>query len=314
MLAKSENSAVSSVSLNQIKIAESKEIKNPWARAISESALAIIEDGYGIDEKSFSDPYPCFVTAYFSDLETRFVNLIDRYPVIVGCVAWLTNARILSHLKSREMVSLIINKENWGGECIDSSLLTNPRLWRLMQMYSYLPMGATNLVSWSSWHHSTIFEEEISHNVINALNLNDDWISEPIRVISSENSTSLMHNNFIVACDKLKLNRNGEEIDLIIPREVWTGSFDFTENGRRNLENAVVISSMYSDGYYNGYSNNQKEDDWQDKCLNELVPDRGLNPVQSFFMQWQRLFAVSESFPEKLWSSCNAPHKFNLIG
>ena len=47
-----------------------------------------------------------------------------------------------------------------------------------------------------------------------------------------------MHNKFLAFCDA---NLTGDEMRLV-PRAVWTGSFNMTRNATRSFENAVVLT------------------------------------------------------------------------
>ena len=53
------------------------------------------------------------IECYFRDLETHLNNKIKQYPVIVGCVAWLSNELLLKTLATRKAVSIIIQKEDF---------------------------------------------------------------------------------------------------------------------------------------------------------------------------------------------------------
>ena len=64
----------------------------------------------------------------------------------------------------------------------------------------------------------------------------DPWESEAIRCagnLNTDKSPAMprMHHKFMLFCNEKS-----------IPYKVWTGSFNFTQNGTRSLENAVVIS------------------------------------------------------------------------
>ena len=53
------------------------------------------------------------IECYFRDLETHLNKKIKQYPVIVGCVAWLSNELLLKTLATRKAVSIIIQKEDF---------------------------------------------------------------------------------------------------------------------------------------------------------------------------------------------------------
>ena len=49
-----------------------------------------------------------------------------------------------------------------------------------------------------------------------------------------------MHNKFLVFCKTLKGDEDGDR-EVIVPKSVWTGSFNFSKNATNSLENAVYI-------------------------------------------------------------------------
>lgn len=53
------------------------------------------------------------VEVCFRDIEARLVNKINQYKCVVGCVAWLTNERILKALAKLNQVSIIVQKEDF---------------------------------------------------------------------------------------------------------------------------------------------------------------------------------------------------------
>ena len=52
------------------------------------------------------------VTCYFDNLEDNLCKLIASSDGVVGCVAWLTNIRVLDEF-GKKPVSLIVNTEDW---------------------------------------------------------------------------------------------------------------------------------------------------------------------------------------------------------
>lgn len=279
---------------------------NFWGNRISEHANYAIKNSYCAQY----DQQISFVSVFFDDLEDRLCDFIKRYPVIVGCVAQVTNYKILKALSEKERVSLIIKKLDFTTDGLGIA-----SFHRLKHQYSKISFGVTNRMLWSGFRH---FSGDYSYNIVNSLNVNYDWTSEPIRVIDSDGN-SMMHNKFIVGCQVLSDVYVGDfdgqptYYDLVVPKAVWTGSFNFTENGTKSFENAVAISSAYSEEFQ---KNGCESKNSLDKALEEIQDDgigAGNDPADAFFLQWQRLFAISEGFPEKLWTNANAPHRFSLI-
>jgi phosphatidylserine/phosphatidylglycerophosphate/cardiolipin synthase-like enzyme len=235
----------------------------------------IIPDGYHdeeVDKAKFSGSNNISsqdgqISVYFRNIEKELIYKINKYPIVVGCVAWLTNERVLKALSNRKRVSIIIQKEdflrpdtgNWSGE-------------KLRKMYASLPKGVSSKIS----------TNEIWGDLLSLLNYNSYWDSEPVRWLGNFNTDKdpafpRMHNKFLVFCneDKSYLKefpfQEYEEYTKIIPHAVWTGSFNFTDNATRSLENAVYIKNS--------------------------------DIVSSYYAEWQHIFALSESIPNEFWNS-----------
>ena len=86
--------------------------------------------------------------------------------------------------------------------------------------------------------------------LLGKLSVCSDPTIDPIRCVGNHNSTKQpafprMHNKFVVFCDN-----NAESS----PKEVWTGSFNLTQNASMSLENALLISdSKIATSYYNEF-------------------------------------------------------------
>src|SRR2546422_11554601 len=52
-------------------------------------------------------------SVFFKQIEKHLLDHIEQYKIIVGCVAWLTNDRILKALAKKEGISLVIQKEDF---------------------------------------------------------------------------------------------------------------------------------------------------------------------------------------------------------
>jgi len=217
------------------------------------------------------------IICYFDNLEYELIDKIEKYPVIVGCVAWLTNESILNALATRDRVSIIIQKEdflrpdsgNWSGE-------------KLRSLYGNLPDGVK----------SRLINNEYWGDLINGLNFLYGWEAEPVRWCGEFNINNApafprMHHKFLVFCNiKIKENKDNyvdydfEEEEnysyynrqtyYVIPKAVWTGSFNMTHNGIHSLENALFI-----------------QDD---------------NIAKSYYDEWQYIFGLSEYIASEYWN------------
>jgi hypothetical protein len=180
------------------------------------------------------------ITVYFRDLESHLVEKINQYPVVVGCVAWLTNDSILDALATRERVSIVIQKEDflrpdsgeWSGK-------------KLRKKYGQLPPGVT-LGQGEDWGI-----------LLNRLSYGSPCDAPPVNWMGNFNwdqspSFPRMHNKFMVFCDIEVEVEDGEEMrDCFTPKAVWTGSFNMTHNATLSMENAVFITdNVIANSYY----------------------------------------------------------------
>jgi hypothetical protein len=75
------------------------------------------------------------VTCFFRDIEGHLCQIIQQYPVVVGCTAWLTNTRVLEALATKE-AAFVVQKEDFLRP--DAGGQTTPHLRRLYQGISGL--------------------------------------------------------------------------------------------------------------------------------------------------------------------------------
>lgn len=212
------------------------------------------------------------VSVFFRNLEDELIFKINTYPIVVGCIAWLTNEKILKALSKKQRVSIVIQKEDflrpdsgqWSGE-------------KLRKMYADLPAGP-------SCYYATA---EDWGSLLMQLNYNWCWTSEAIRWMGNFNTDKKsafprMHNKFLVFCDVETDNSDDSLPKLtIVPQAVWSGSFNFTDNSTRSLENAIYITNP--------------------------------NIVNAYYEEWEHIFALSESIPNEFWNyTWEAPEYFRI--
>ncbi|MBI4488795.1 MAG: hypothetical protein HY694_06885 [Deltaproteobacteria bacterium] len=185
---------------------------------------------------------------YFRNLEDHVVEHIRDADAIVGCVAWLTSPRILGALASVQRgVSIIVQKEEFLRPDLG---VRNSDKWR-----QYLRSRYAALRSLECW-------PDTLNMVTDALI--EDMRIEPIRcagmVREGYPAQPRMHHKFLVFCKRKSAPRkpvDKEEVtDWPKPYAVWTGSFNFTNNGNHSLENAVFIEDQsVAQRYYEEWQN-----------------------------------------------------------
>lgn len=165
------------------------------------------------------------VVAHFGDLTERAIRFIENSQAVVGCVAWLTEPRLLHALAGRD-VSLVVQKEDF--------LRPDARAaagWASKLRASYALL------------HNTFARFQFPQPLGTASYATDPTL-EAVRCVGNHNSEKSpamprMHHKFLV---RLAVNEHAEDVsDLLIPVAVWTGSFNFSKNAGYSFENAVEI-------------------------------------------------------------------------
>jgi hypothetical protein len=230
------------------------------------------KDSQGYDETyslnsnpGLNAPVEAKIQPIFRDIDKFLIDKINQYPVVVGCVAWLTHTSILKALALKESVSLIIQREDFLRPDYRNRMSKD----KLRSLYEALPAGPTGSGSGVYWG-----------DLISILNYNWCWSSAPVRWLGEPSSSRTktkpkMHNKFLVFCNKNKSDDDPNYDDSyyledIEPIACWTGSFNFTYNGCLSLENGLFIIES--------------------------------EVVQAYYDEWQRIFALSETIPGYAWN------------
>ncbi|GGF60051.1 hypothetical protein GCM10007301_19730 [Azorhizobium oxalatiphilum] len=192
------------------------------------------------------------IDVYFRDLKTEIINRIEKYPVVAGCVAWLTDFDIIRAMRGKN-VSIIMQKEDMfrpdiGGD----STGFKKRLRRAYSevgagfSYALLPETSTLGSLWKGYGHHSGFYSDHDCRV-------DDDRFDPFRCVGNYNrdkspAFARMHNKFLVFCE--------EEMDCDYkPVEVWTGSYNMSKSASLSFENGLSIrSTAIASAYLHEYA------------------------------------------------------------
>ena len=166
------------------------------------------------------------VACHFRDIRGALLRYIARYDHMVGCVAWLTDPVILQALAARRGVAIIVQKEDFlRPDTVDRE--------GLRRLYAAVP--------------DTLLRVHF-RGLLGDLSVGADPSLGAIRCVGNHNAdkraaSPRAHHKFLVFGH---LDRRAEEeatgdVATFEPAAVWTGSFNFTVNGGRSLENAVFI-------------------------------------------------------------------------
>lgn len=200
------------------------------------------------------------ISVHFDGLEDALIREIEQADLVLGCVAWLTNSRILDALASKD-VFIVVQKEDFlrpdmfntpdwksklrsqydalkcmvaqweipGGEKIGQSCLPWETPIRCMGNYNRDKVPASPRM-----HHKFIVLARLVK-----------WFraSRGAWQIRYKRGDAPQHYKWsILARTKTILRRKNQSTSRSVsPYAVWTGSFNFTQNAVMSLENAVVI-------------------------------------------------------------------------
>jgi hypothetical protein len=184
--------------------------------------------GPGIEQEDYSTAKPAVDTEIvFRRHRDRLLTLIAEYPYVLGCVAWLTDMRVLDALAARKGVSILVQKEDFLRPDLDGAADFAVTLRRA---YEGLPR---------------ICRYE-SPGIASDLSVGSGVEMEPVRCIGNYNADKhpawpRMHNKFLVFCSY----KESPDPDVYggeqRPEVVWTGSYNNTFNAQKSFENAVIL-------------------------------------------------------------------------
>lgn len=163
------------------------------------------------------------VEVIFRNHRERLIAEIERYPVVAGCVAWLTDFAVLRALATRCSVCIVVQKEDFLKPDTRGSGSM------LRQLYAAIPKS-----------------EKYDLPYLSQYSYCGDPTCEPVRCVGNHNSERKpafprMHNKFLVFCELLRREDDHHEYFVPSPVKVWTGSYNISDNASRSWENAVLI-------------------------------------------------------------------------
>jgi hypothetical protein len=161
-----------------------------------------------LKESSVHDLTQALVRPVFRNIEQEIIEQIKKHDIIVGCIAWLTSIPILESLQGKS-VQFIVQQEDWLRP--DSGEWSMSRQRSLYQSLS----GIYNTYARASYC----------------------WCGfvQPIRLSgkpkTKNRSNPRMHHKFVLFGNH----------ELYEPTLLWTGSYNFTANATKSLENGLFI-------------------------------------------------------------------------
>lgn len=187
-----------------------------------------VRKGKDLPQEDYSDLFlnPRSVKAVFRRHNFELIKFIRSYPVHLGAIAWLTDLDVIAELSSSR-VALIVQKEDFLRPDVVGSKA------KLRSAYESL--------------YSFIHSNEVP-GVVQYLQSIAPFEIDPIRCVGNVNRTDSpafprMHNKFLIGCDYKSSEEIGPDAEggCVIPKAVWTGSYNFTFTAATSFENALIV-------------------------------------------------------------------------
>lgn len=210
------------------KSGNAREVEPLWQLKVpgANGGLALFDHGiYGVKAE---------VDVVFRDPIERLLQLIEASTAVVGCVAWLTNGRILKALAKCSFVQIVVQKEDF----LRPELGPSPRDY-CRPLYAALPCSEMSYSLNFTSEHIDYIAGAHGHNFF-----------EAIRCVGNRSvghiKPSLMHNKFLVLGDIIDYHGGG----CFKSKTVWTGSLNLTTTAENNFENSLIIHNREIAGQY----------------------------------------------------------------
>jgi hypothetical protein len=160
------------------------------------------------------------VSIFFKDIKSTIIKILDSHDAIVGCIAWLTDFDILDHM-SKKSLGIVVQKERY------IRYEYNISEWRLHLRHKYdaTPKILYDVASAKLLHPDTIFGISPRESILGRVRC--------FGLYSYTKMIPLMHHKFLVCGTIID--------DRFTPTSVITGSFNFSYNASKSLENILYI-------------------------------------------------------------------------
>jgi hypothetical protein len=174
------------------------------------------------------------IDCFFDGLELALIHRIAQADLVVGCMAWLTNRRVLGALaETKSGCQVVVQKEDFlrPGKVERNEL---QRMYGALRCPSRFKLPIRTASGGAGMSYC------------------DNPTCGPVRVMGIRHARGengpRMHHKFFVFCREVERVTDDEGYKRDCPTEmrpyaVWTGSFNATENATRSRENAIYIRS-----------------------------------------------------------------------
>jgi phosphatidylserine/phosphatidylglycerophosphate/cardiolipin synthase-like enzyme len=177
------------------------------------------------------------VECHFRNLQQVLLSEIEKADIVLGCVAWISDPLILESLTKRSTALILDSKINRMGKRLQA-------LYAQLQHTDKQPIYDMLLNGLGSERYLCYTDTE-NEPVKGAYA--EDWNFES-GLYAVDGFYQYMHHKFLVLIKEINpCNQCGKKM---YQPTVWTGSFNFTKNASKGLENAVIIRDRFISASY----------------------------------------------------------------
>lgn len=189
---------------------------------------------------------------YFNNIENVIIEKIKSYDIVIGCISWLTNEKILNELSKKDTVMIVVQEEDYLLPDNNTIYYNNIQKKWIRDLYKKLEQ--------CNKHEYTI-RHKLGINIYSSKQI------AGIRRfgLMKHNSNTVyakMHNKFMIGLNlvnksKLRYANPDKNIsDIVTNGEVITGSYNYTFTGSNSLENIICLTDMnIINTYFNQFGN-----------------------------------------------------------
>lgn len=182
------------------------------------------------------------MSVVFENIEDEIIARLEKSDIVVGCIAWLTNMRLLEALSKKIGVSIIVQKEDFLRP--DTPGRSPINKLALREAYEAIP----RLTRMNLEEEDSLQSTLLDRTILGQMNVGScDTEMDAVRccgIVSRGRSTPRMHHKFVVLFDK----ENAK------PKCVMTGSWNWSYNATQSLENLLIVEDeRVASAYFKEY-------------------------------------------------------------
>jgi hypothetical protein len=186
------------------------------------------------------------ITVHFRNLDKKLIEYISDADGVLGAVAWLNHEAILKELAKKEVVSIVVQKEDPRKEPKISHAESTKRLYKKLPEFKWqvclegIPMKLTIDENSKKWDAIRCIGQCFNNNDKGYAKMHNKFLifGNIDYIYETDIDENLMKQGYPESWSEVDV-----PIPILSPYAVWTGSFNMTNNALNSLENALYITN-----------------------------------------------------------------------